>query len=117
MNEYLIILDALSSGVLDKKPSLKDALNVLRNISTEWDDIGRELDVSFNLREGWERDSLTNKKRLERVLNTWLVSECHTPVTWRELIKILKSPELCFTSTARNVEEFLQTKNAQETYK
>ena len=116
MNNYFIILDALSSGVLDKKPSLKHACNLLRDQSADWDDIGLQLDVPFDVRNEWHKDgSLTNKQRLQRVINRWLVSECPSAVTWNGLINILKQSD--YIATAKKIESFLKTEYAQEHYK
>ena len=109
-------ITATRTSVLDKKPSLKDACNVLRDQSAEWDDIGLQLDVPFDVREEWHKDgSLTNKQRLQRVINRWLVSDCHSAVTWSGLINILKQSD--YISTAKKIESFLKTEYAQEHYK
>ena len=107
---------ATPTSILDKKPSLKDACNLLRDHLAEWDDIGLQLDVPFDVREEWHKDgSLTNKQRLQRVINRWLVSECNSAVTWIGLINILKQSD--YTATAKKIESFLKTEYAQEHYK
>ena len=101
---------------LGEKPLLKDVYNLLIGHSAQWDDIGLQLEVPFDDRDGWLNSTLTSRQRLQRVINKWLVSECHTPVTWGELIKILRSDALAFTATVRNIESFLRSETAKETY-
>ena len=89
---------------------------MLRGHSTEWSVIGLELDVPSNERDGLRRDTgLSNIDRLEKVIDYWLKKECHTPVTWSELIEILEG--LSFTATVRSIqEEFLKGKRVLKAY-
>ena len=84
--------------------------------STEWSDIGRELDVPLNERDGLRRDTgLSNNDRLEKVIDYWLEKERCIPVTWDELIEILEG--MSFTGTVRSIrEEFLKGKRVLEAY-
>ena len=77
------------------KPSLSVAIKLLKDKSAKWSDIGRWLEVPFDKREGWRADGgLSNEARLEYIINYWLESECHKPVTWAELISVLESNDL-----------------------
>ena len=74
------------------KPSLSVAINLLKDKSAMWDDIGRWLDVPLNKRKEWRRNTgLSDEARLEYVIDYWLNSKCHKPVTWAELICVLES--------------------------
>ena len=94
---------------LNKKPSLKDVMGLLKNNSAQWDDIGRWLQVPLNKREGWRAHTsgLSNEGRLEQVINHWLESECHKPVTWAEIIRVLKNNDL--VDTAEKIEAHLDS--------
>ena len=48
---------------------------------------------------------LSNEAHLEYVINYWLESECHKPVTWTELISVLQSNDLA--STAEKIRSHL----------
>ena len=112
----LLSITATPTSILNKKPSLKDACNMLRDHSSQWDDIGLQLDIPFDKRTEWHRDgSLTNEQRLQRILIHWFEGGCHTPVTWGGLIEILK--ESYYMATAEKIETFLKTEKAQKTYK
>ncbi len=60
----------------------------LRQVSAKWDDIGRELGVSLDFRNGLEQGGTHQEKKLEMILNNWILSQCST-VTWEALIKVL----------------------------
>ena len=104
-----------SSSILQKKPLLKDAFSLLQEKSSKWDDIGRAFNVSLNDREELRTDTLlSNNARLERVLNVWLETSCHTPITWLEFRNIL-SDTLGFKDTARQVQTFLEKEQLNST--
>ena len=59
---------------------MKHAVHVLRGHSAEWSVIGLELNVHSNECDGLRRDTgLSNDDRLEKVIDYWLKTECHTP--------------------------------------
>ena len=95
---------------------LQHTVLVLRGHSTEWSVIGLGLGVPLDVRDELRRDiGLLNIDRLEKVIDYWLKKECHTPVTWGELIKILEG--LSFTATVRSIrEEFSKGKRVLEAY-
>ena len=106
------IASTSSSLTFDKKPSLNEIHRLLADTSVHWDDIGRRLEVPLNMREGWRTDnSLSNDACLERVMNHWLESECHKPVTWVELIEVLKSIHL--VALSEKVEKYLGSVDKQ----
>ena len=112
--DYFLYLGG--SSILDNRPILKHAVHVLRGRSAEWSVIGLELGVPPDERDGLRRDTgLSNIDRLEKVIDYWLKTECHTPVTWGGLIEILEG--LSFTATVRSIqEEFLKGKRVLEAY-
>ena len=89
---------------------------MLRGHSAEWSLIGLGLGVPPDKRDGFRSDTrLSNIDRLEKVIDYWMKKECHTPVTWGELIEILEG--LSFTATVRSIrEEFLKGKRVLEAY-
>ena len=95
---------------------LHHAVLVLRGHSAEWSIIGLGLGVPSDERDGLRNDTRLSKiDCLEKVIDYWLKKECHTPVTWSELIEILEV--LSFTATVRSIrEEFLKGKKVLEAY-
>ncbi len=105
-------IDFETNNILHKTPLLKDVFDHLRDHSSNWDDIGRELDVNRNSREGLRNMSRTDNSRLEAVLDTW--REGGDSSTWGQLIKALKV--LGFLQEVRHVEDFLKTDEAITKY-
>ena len=67
-------------------------MDLIKNdISSSWNSVGSELNISMNVRDTLRRDiSLTDTDKLERILNEWSQSETK-PVTWRIVLEALKS--------------------------
>ena len=66
----------------------------LREVSNEWNAIGRELGISLKDREEMRRKSeLSNEDRLEMVLDKWKKSEC-CEVSWDKIIDMLLNLKL-----------------------
>ena len=78
--------------MLDKPPDPNDIMDLIKNdISSSWNSVGSELNISMNFRDTLRRDiSLTDTDKLERILNEWSQSETK-PVTWRIVLEALKS--------------------------
>ena len=73
MNLLLLFVTIDPFLILKKTPKLKEVYKLLKDKSSRWDNIGRELDVPMNDREALHKDSsLTNNQRLEFVLDLWL---------------------------------------------
>ncbi len=105
----------ITPGIKDKVPVLKDAFNILRNKSANWDDIGRELEVSTNDQEGLRKNmAYSDFARLEAVLSKWLEQGGATS-TWGQLMEALKV--LRYKDAAEEVEKFLRTIEAIKKYK
>ncbi len=60
----------------------------LREVSVEWNAIGRELGISLNDREEIQKKSERSDDRLEMVLDKWKKSEC-SEVSWDKIIDML----------------------------
>ena len=106
---YHFTSSASTHAFLGIKPSLKDAFNILKSRSAQWDDIGRQLDVPLNFRDELHTNSsLSSEQRLERVINHWLEKGCQNSVTWAGFIENLE--ELNYTALAEKVMKFLQRK-------
>ena len=67
-------------------------MDLIKNdISSSWNSVGSELNISMNFRDTLRRDiGLTDTDKLERILNEWSQSETK-PVTWRIMLEALKS--------------------------
>ena len=77
--------------LLQKPPEPTDVFDVVRNISSSWFDIGCELHVPLNVREGLKKDmSLSDEAKLEKILNEWIKFET-SDVTWKTILKVLQA--------------------------
>ncbi len=65
--------------------------DLLRDRAYQWNDIGRELRVSYGYREGLKREGVqsTDETKLDSVIFKWEQSQC-SDVTWSNVIKVLK---------------------------
>ena len=96
-----------------KSPKPNDAHRLIKSHSSQWNELGIELDVSHDDREELRKDQgLSNSVRLNRVLNRWINAD--KDVTWARLIQGLEEIEL--NSVAKSIKEFLKTDKALETY-
>ena len=92
--ESFIFTDSSTNTIWYKTPSLKEIQKLLKEKSANWDEIGSELDVPLNTRDGLRMDStLTTGGRLERVLYCWLQRE--ESCTWKSFRKHLLDLDYC----------------------
>lgn len=103
----------LSFIVYEAKPSLTDAFHLLRDKSSHWHDIGRDLEVSINYRKSLRTLTESDDVKLEDILNRWLESEC-SEVSWNHLIEVLE--ELKFRDIIHDIQKFLGTDKAIKKY-
>ena len=73
------------------KPKLNEVYKLLKEKSSHWSDIGREFDISLDVRESIRNDLhyTSDHSRLEKVLNEWLSTTDQSLVTWEEFIRVL----------------------------
>ena len=84
------------------------------HISSHWNDLGQELEVSYNYREQLRSEAYSSDEdKLEEILSKWIESESSL-VTWSTLVEALEAIEL--RSTAREVKDFLKTPEAIKSY-
>ena len=103
------------SSILKKSPLIYDVLDLLRDHTARWNDLGIHLEVSENKRtELSQNGSLTSDGKLEKILSNWIGAE-HTPVTWEKVKEVLI--KLDFRPTAKKVEHFLEEVDTVEKYK
>ena len=104
-----------SFSILKKSPHQHDVLDLLRDHTADWIDLGIELEVSENKRTEFSQDDrLSPYGKLDKVLSYWIRAE-PTPVTWEKVKEVLI--KLNFRSTAKKVERFLQEVDTVEKYK
>ena len=74
-----------------EKPSLKNILKVLKNtVSTEWENIGIQLDVEDGqLKQIKSNNPGDSKACLRDMLRTWLTRVCPPP-SWSQLVEALE---------------------------
>ena len=105
-------------SLLQKKPKLKDALNLLRRKSDMWDEIGIELlDLSYDDREQIKCGTTyySHNYCLEKVLDKWLQQEGDPP-TWDQLLQSLAMLGGNLQQSIRDIQKFLNTDIAIERY-
>ena len=81
------------SAVVSKycKPKLNEVVDLLKEKSPYWFDIGRGLRVALYVRESIRNDLhyTSDHSRLEKVLSEWLSTTDQSLVTWEEFIRVL----------------------------
>ena len=82
-------------------------------VSTSWNDLGRALDVSFNVRQGLEKSILDNNWKLETVLQEWNGNQT-SDVTWETILKVLV--ECGQRNIARDVQKYLEEPEVYNKY-
>ena len=102
-----------SESLLNKRPLLKDVFDLTASHSSDWNDLGRTLQVSHNYRKQLRKEASSDKDKLEDMLEKWMETES-VPVTWSSLIEALEAIELM--DLVRAVKDFLKTPKAIRTY-
>ena len=86
----LLKLGSTKNIILQKIPSHEETYSLLRDKSSQWNEIGRVLGVPFSKREEFRTDPTRNiDSRLEAVVNLWLQNGGDTS-TWDQLIRKLQ---------------------------
>ena len=113
---FFFLFSAGYECMLDKNPELEDVYKLLKGDSSSWDDIGRELSVPRNFRQGLSKNvTFSENGKLEEVLAKWL--ECNSsksPATFGTLIEALKS--LKKNKLVENIQDYLSSNEAQIEY-
>ncbi len=85
-------VDSASSVVSKyRKPNLNEVVDVLKEKSPYWFDIGSGLGVPLHIRESLSHNVhyTSDHGRLEKVLSEWLSTTNQSLVTWEEFIRVL----------------------------
>ena len=88
-------------------PKLNEVFDLLKEKSSHWSHIGRELGISFDARESLKIDCRypSDRDRLEKVLSEWLSTIDESLVTWEEFIRVLTDDH---KDIVRQTKAFLQ---------
>ena len=106
--------DELDLGsILEASPNLHDVYDLTMCKSTEWDKLGRKLEIPLKFRKSLRTTDSPVEEKLEEVLNEWIESK-RIPVTWSKFIEALEEIEM--NDVAANIKDFLKTPNAIKTY-
>jgi len=76
---------------------------------SDWSDIGKALDLKPGKLEEIESDTGKAKKRMEKVLLTWMYGNGKKPVTWNTLLGALRDPVVGKGEEADKIQKSLQT--------
>ena len=88
---------------------LEEVFDLVKDSSSQWNELGRELCVTMNTRDSLDRNrSLTDDMRLEKVLNFWITGE-RKQVTWQVIINALK--KIGRTDLEKKVHKYLDQQN------
>ena len=80
----------------------------LKGKASHWSGIGRELDISLDVRESIKNECYpSDRERLEKVLSEWLSTTDQSLVTWEEFIRVL-TDELNYRDIVDKTNTFLQ---------
>ena len=87
----------------------EEVFDLVKDSSSQWNELGRELRVTMNSRDSLDRDrSLTDDVRLEKVLDFWINGE-RKQVTWQVIINALE--KIRRTDLAKKVHKYLDQQN------
>ena len=79
------------ANLLDKPPETNDVLELVKDTSALWNELGSELRVPLNDRNTLRNDrTLSDNDRLEYVLNSWIGNETKE-VKWKVIVDALKA--------------------------
>ena len=79
--------------MLDEKPTKTDVFKQLVCIDAEWREIGNGLGVDANDLNSIATSLISNKIRLDEVLQKWIDMNGHppcSPVNWKAILEVLK---------------------------
>ena len=92
-----------------------DVLDLLRDHSANWNDLGIELGVKENQRTALSHNvGLSPYVKLDKILSQWIQAQ-PTPVTWEKVVEVLI--KLDFRPTAKEVKCFLESVDIVDKYK
>ena len=90
----------------EMQPEVIDVYNCLKSKSLKWDEIGRELKIPFEFREGLELQRNSSDHNLECIIYKWKESESSI-VSWNTIIAALDSLQL--TAIKKDVLKYLKS--------
>ncbi len=106
--------------IIFKDPSVRHAdpnevFSLLKSNVLQWNEIGRELKVTFEDRELLRMEGIMSsvKSKLERVLHNWAQTHC-SEVSWDNVIESLKRLELM--GTVEEVQKYLSSKEKERSH-
>ena len=91
------------------KPKLSEVYKLLKEKSSHWSYIGRELGISLDVRESLSHSVhyTSDLVCLEKVLSEWLSTTDQSLVTWEEFIRVL-TDGLNYMDIVEKTDTFLQ---------
>lgn len=104
----------LDTSISVTKPEFDHVYQILCGKSNEWNEIGRGLKVPYDYRQGLKNMAISNKDKLEDVINKWFESES-SEVTWGALLEVLRDIE--FMDLVRRTQEFLRKPEVKARYR
>ena len=100
--------------LLQKSPELHDVCQLVKFIAPFWNELGRELRVSYNKRGTLMGNVfLSDRDSLEEVLRHWIENES-SPVTWERILRALVN--LGSRNMVREVIQYLETPQTYSKY-
>ena len=100
---------------MKKQPVLRDLLNWLRKVASDWNKLGKQLKVEDGSLKSFSRDrGLDDQDRLSEVFDVWKSSMC-SPYTFENLLSCLE--DMGKIACVREIKEKLQDPEVQERYR
>ena len=81
----------ISSDILKRAPDEYEVLNLLADISNQWNEIGLSLRVDKNILDSLAEKNQRNKVKLAGVIQSWINTR-RSPVMWETLISAIEGP-------------------------
>ena len=87
----------------------------LSRISASWRTIGTGLRVDFNDLDVLAKSAMSDKDKLDSVLEKWIRNDDETsPVIWRTIIDVVKGPLIQNRALANEIYQNLEKENSKK---
>ena len=94
-----------------KPPEMYKLLQLLFDLSHQWELIGHSLHLSDNFLDGLHQLNVSDNNKLSKILLNWRNTNS-SPFTWRTLIDALNGPVINNRRKAKEIWDYLQNGNS-----
>ena len=93
--------------ILKEIPNHKEAVELLTDISADWEVIGIALNISQNYLKGLRQENTNITVKLSQVIDTWMKTVSLSPTSWETLISAIKGPIVNNKKKAKEIRDYL----------